>query len=281
MAESTYVSLVDRESIRHVLASKLSRRLLRNRPRHEFCPFAQRLSTSHAEVDHWRRERRGCLFRQPWGRPLSTCRYGLSLFSAQAVQGTDRAWMHYFSSGGDGLALRSVIYGATFRKPLLRRPPSEESLSTVTAWICFWRTLFGGLELQISLHRCARLFNYPSNPLQVQNLFLQQLAESGIVGLVLFWTPIIVLARWLWRFRADGLALAGVALLVTFSGHGLVDDLFAFTPQYLFLVLAMLGIVTSRVNFLRRSARFSYSLAEGTRARSASSRPLTVPFRSA
>ena len=126
-----------------------------------------------------------------------------------------------------------------------------------------------------------QLFNYPSNPLQVQNLFLQQLAESGIVGLVLFWTPIIVLARWLWRFRADGLALAGVALLVTFSGHGLVDDLFAFTPQYLFLVLAMLGIVTSRVNFLRRSARFSYSLAEGTRARSASSRPLTVPFRSA
>ncbi len=126
-----------------------------------------------------------------------------------------------------------------------------------------------------------QLFNYRSNSLQVQNLFLQQLAESGAVGLFLFWTPIIVLARWLWRFRADGLALAGVALLVTVSVHGLFDDLFAFTPQYLFLVLAMLGIVTSRVNFLRRSVRSSSSLAEGIRARSASSRLVTVPFRSA
>lgn len=126
-----------------------------------------------------------------------------------------------------------------------------------------------------------KLFYYPFNALQVQNLFLGQLAESGIVGLVLFWTPIIVLARWLWRFRADGLALAGVALLVTFSVQGLVDDLIAFTPQYLYLILAMLGILTSRVNFLRRSARLSYSLAEGIRVQSASSRPLTVPFRSA
>jgi hypothetical protein len=35
------------------------------------------------------------------------------------------------------------------------------------------------------------------------------------------------------------------------------DDLFAFAPQYIFLVLVMLGIVTSRVNFLRLSTPFS------------------------
>jgi hypothetical protein len=160
-----------------------------------------------------------------------------------------------------GAVVTVLLFDLSFMERLLQSHPSSTFLSRILidsyGMDLFLAHPIWGIGVTNFAPSMPRLFNYYFNPLQVQNLFIQQLAESGIVGLALFWTPIIVLARWLWRFRADGLALAGVALLVTFSGHGLVDDLFAFTPQYIFLVLAMLGIVTSRVNFLRRSAPFS------------------------
>jgi O-Antigen ligase len=179
-----------------------------------------------------------------------------------------------------GAVVTVLLFNLSFIERLLQAHPSSTVISRILidsyGMDLFLAHPIWGIGVTNFAPLMPQLFNYYFNPIQVQNLFIQQLAESGIVGLVLFWTPVIFLARWLWRFRADGLALAGVALLVTLSGHGLVDDLFAFTPQYLFLVFAMLGIVTSRVNFLRRYARFSYSLPDPTRARSASSRPLTA-----
>jgi hypothetical protein len=160
-----------------------------------------------------------------------------------------------------GAVVTVLLFDLSFMERLLQSHPSSTFLSRILidsyGMDVFLAHPIWGIGVTNFAPSMARLFHYYFNPLQVQNLFIQQLAESGIVGLALFWTPIIVLARWLWRFRADGLALSGVALLVTLSGHGLFDDLFAFSPQYIYLVLAMLGIVTSRVNFLRRAVPFS------------------------
>ena len=87
---------------------------------------------------------------------------------------------------------------------------------------------------------------WPWDTIPTHNIFLQQLAETGLVGLVLFWAPVAALFRFAWQHRAEPLMLGCAAALVVFAIHGLFDYMFETAPQYLLLIFSLLGVILGR-----------------------------------
>lgn len=77
--------------------------------------------------------------------------------------------------------------------------------------------------------------------LSAHDTYLQLLAETGCIGFLLFFLPILYLFyRCLRSSRQDPLALASAAAIAVFLAHGVVDYLFAGGP-YLYLFMFVLG----------------------------------------
>lgn len=75
------------------------------------------------------------------------------------------------------------------------------------------------------------------------NIYIQQLAETGVIGFLLFWIPTVGLIRYAWKRRSEPLMLACAASLIVICTHGLVDYMFEAAPQYLMLFMCICGLV--------------------------------------
>jgi putative inorganic carbon (HCO3(-)) transporter len=82
------------------------------------------------------------------------------------------------------------------------------------------------------------------NPIiHAHNIYLQILAEDGIVGFLLYYLPIFYLMyRSLQSARGSATALMASAGLVVICVHGLFDNLLYSNPQYLMLVAFVFGL---------------------------------------
>lgn len=94
------------------------------------------------------------------------------------------------------------------------------------------------------------LIQWNYEPIPVHNIYLEQAAETGIVGVLLFWFPIGFLARRLWKHRKNAVALAGLAFLAEIATHGMFDYMLENAPQYLMLLFILFGLFTGLANAL-------------------------------
>jgi O-antigen ligase len=91
------------------------------------------------------------------------------------------------------------------------------------------------------------------------NIYLSFLAETGLIGFVLFFAPIaIVFRRSAKSCRSDTASLAGLLGLTVFLVHSLVD-LALYGPQSMLAFGVALGLA-SRANFRQQSWRSSFEL---------------------
>jgi hypothetical protein len=86
----------------------------------------------------------------------------------------------------------------------------------------------------------------------VNNMYLQHLAELGILGFSAFWLPLGALVWAAWQRRADPIVLACLCMLFVFAIHGLFDYMLELGPQYLFLVYSLTGVLAGRLAQLSR-----------------------------
>ncbi len=88
--------------------------------------------------------------------------------------------------------------------------------------------------------------------MHAHDIYLSILAETGLIGFILFFAPIvIVLMRSARRSRSDIAALAGLLGLTVFLVHGVVDSMF-YGPQLMLAFGVALGLA-SRADFWQRS----------------------------
>jgi hypothetical protein len=93
----------------------------------------------------------------------------------------------------------------------------------------------------------------------VNNMYLQHLAELGIVGFSAFWLPLGALCWAAWRRRTDPIVLACLCMLLVFAIHGLFDYMLELGPPYLFLVYSLSGVLAGRLAKLSRKATVNSS----------------------
>ena len=88
--------------------------------------------------------------------------------------------------------------------------------------------------------------------MHAHDIYLSLLAETGLIGFILFFAPIVIVFRGsAKRCRSDMAALAGLLGLTVFLVHGLVDEMF-YAPQAVLAFGVALGLA-SRADFRQRS----------------------------
>lgn len=75
------------------------------------------------------------------------------------------------------------------------------------------------------------------------NTYLQILAETGLIGFVLFFVPFLYLLQRAWKARGVPIVLAGSCALVVWLAHGFVDVELAENPQCLLLLFTVIGLI--------------------------------------
>ena len=88
----------------------------------------------------------------------------------------------------------------------------------------------------------------------VNNMYLQHLAELGILGFSAFWLPLGALGWAAWQRRTDPTVLACLCMLFVFAVHGLFDYMLELGPQYLFLFYSLAGVLAGRLAKLSNKA---------------------------
>ncbi len=75
------------------------------------------------------------------------------------------------------------------------------------------------------------------------NTYLQVLAETGVIGFVLFYGPLVYFLWRAWRARFVPIAFAGACALVFWFAHGVVDYDLEQSPHCLLLLFAVIGLI--------------------------------------
>ena len=120
-------------------------------------------------------------------------------------------------------------------------------------------TLFGAAAVSFASHpmigigttnfaeQLPTIINWNYTIAHAHDVYLQVLAEEGIVGFILLFGPLLFLFRCAWQHRHDRMTLSCLVGLIVFCVHGFVDVLWAYNPQYLLLFLTIVGLLTGRV----------------------------------
>jgi hypothetical protein len=155
-----------------------------------------------------------------------------------------------------GLTLLTV--GQAFSVPLLERLGSGDELSNHGRWlgdeIGFAKFLenpiigVGPTNFEMILPTIHEWEYRATMP--VNNMYLQHLAELGILGFSAFWLPLAALGLAAWRRREDPTVLACLCMLLVFAVHGCFDYMLELGPQYLFLVYSVSGVLAGRITRL-------------------------------
>src|SRR5581483_1574888 len=155
--------------------------------------------------------------------------------------------------------------------PLFRAEQVEEFIKQTrlelwgAAILMFLRSPIVGVGWMRFPDLMPSVINWDYGEVHAHNMYLQFLAETGLVGFILFFVPLIyLLIRNLRRSRTVTTALVASAGIVTLLVHGLFE-MMLYSPQNLLLFAALLGLA-AQAAFVqpRTSLKEVASAAQGT-----------------
>jgi len=134
---------------------------------------------------------------------------------------------------------------AVFERP-------EESTSTIDSRMVVW----GGALLAFSQNPAIgvgstnltfTMADFADKELShAHDVYLQMLAENGVIGFTLFFGPLAYLLWRSWNGKRDRVLLASSLALLVFLGHGLTDNvLMPDNPQCLLLFFCVIGLAAT------------------------------------
>jgi O-Antigen ligase len=152
-----------------------------------------------------------------------------------------------------------ILYALSALNPAGFSHASEFGEETVGSRMQLWRaailmffshplTGIGWINFTARVNSFIDWRTYPTD--HAHNIYLSYLAETGVIGFILFFVPIaVVLGRSAKSCRSSTASLAGFLGLVVFLVHGMVDLTF-YAPQPMLVFGVALGLA-SRTSFSR------------------------------
>jgi O-antigen ligase len=148
------------------------------------------------------------------------------------------------------LSVALVIWGAQnyFQILPIERAEVLDEFTTETR-LMFWGAAYIGWQRSPWIGLGATNFRevmpnfINSEAVHAHNTYLQFLAETGLIGFVLFYGPLVYFLWRAWRARSVPIAFAGVCALVFWFVHGFTDYLLMDHPQCLLLLFTVIGLI--------------------------------------